>query len=221
MRIDFNSDTVVVFDLDDTLYAESDYRKSGIIYVKNFVTGLYGKNTYQCPLALDDLIASDDFIGKIADAYKLPKAIKDSLLWIYRTHKPSIKIKPDVQKVIFSLELACKSLIILTDGRSVTQRLKIEALGLNRFPAYISEEFSSEKPSLDRFIMIANKFGNGNYVYIGDNPQKDFLAPNSLGWKTIGLKGDIGNIHSQDLHGLPKDYWPNIWIDSLSDLLIL
>ena len=221
MQIDFNSNTVVVFDLDDTLYAESDYRKSGIVYVKNFVGGLYGENTYQGSLALDDLIASDDFIGKIVDAYKLPSAIKDSLLWIYRTHKPSIKIRPDVQEVIVSLEMACKSLIILTDGRSVTQRLKIEALGLNRLPAYISEEFSSEKPSLDRFIMIKNEFGNGNYVYIGDNPKKDFLAPNSLGWKTIGLKGDIGNIHSQDLDALPKDYWPSIWIDSLSDLLIL
>ena len=221
MQIDFNSDTVVVFDLDDTLYAESDYRKSGIVYVKNFVAGLYGKNTYQCPLVLDDLIACDDFIGKIVDAYKLPSTIKDSLLWIYRTHKPLIKIRPDVQKVIASLEMACKSLIILTDGRSVTQRLKIEALGLNRLPAYISEEFSSEKPSLDRFIMIENQFRNGNYVYIGDNPQKDFLAPNSLGWKTIGLKGDIGNIHPQDLDALPKDYWPSIWIDSLSDLLIL
>ena len=221
MQIDFNSNTVVVFDLDDTLYAESDYRKSGIVYVKNFVGGLYGENTYQGSLALDDLIASDDFIGKIVDAYKLPSAIKDSLLWIYRTHKPLIKIRPDVQEVILSLEMACKSLIILTDGRSVTQRLKIEALGLNRLPAYISEEFLSEKPSLDRFIMIENDFGNGNYVYIGDNPQKDFLAPNSLGWKTIGLKGDVGNIHSQDLDTLPKDYWPSIWIDSLSDLLIL
>ena len=221
MQIDFNSDTVVVFDLDDTLYAESDYRKSGIVHVKNFVAGLYGKNTYQCPLVLDDLIACDDFIGKIVDAYKLPSTIKDSLLWIYRTHKPLIKIRPDVQKVIASLEMTCKSLIILTDGRSVTQRLKIEALGLNRLPAYISEEFSSEKPSLDRFIMIENQFRNGNYVYIGDNPQKDFLAPNSLGWKTIGLKGDIDNIHPQDLDALPKDYWPSIWIDSLSDLLIL
>lgn len=221
MRIDFNSDTVVVFDLDDTLYAESDYRKSGIMYVKNFVTCLYGENNYQYPLALDDLIASDDFIGKIADAYKLPKAIKDSLLWIYRTHKPSIKIRPDVQKVIVSLEMICKSLVILTDGRSVTQRLKIEALGLTRLPAYISEEFSSEKPSTERFLKIANRFECDNYVYIADNPQKDFLAPNSLGWRTIGLRGNQTNIHSQDLDPLPKDYWPNIWIDSLSDLLIL
>jgi putative hydrolase of the HAD superfamily len=221
MQIDFNSDTVVVFDLDDTLYAESDYRKSGIIHLMDFVTRLYGQNTYQSSLAINDLIASDDFIARIADTYKLPRAIKDSLLWIYRTHRPSIKIRPDVQKVIVSLEMICKSLVILTDGRSVTQRLKIEALGLTRLPAYISEEFSSEKPSTERFLKIANRFECDNYVYIADNPQKDFLAPNSLGWRTIGLRGDQTNIHSQNVDGLAEEYLPNIWIDSLSDLLII
>jgi putative hydrolase of the HAD superfamily len=221
MQIDFNSDTVVVFDLDDTLYAESEYRKSGIIYLMDYVTHLYGQNTDRCPLAIDDLIACDDFIAKIVDAYKLPRAIKDSLLWVYRTHKPSIKIRPDVQKAIGSLEIVCKSLVILTDGRSITQRLKIEALGLTRLPTYISEEFSSEKPSTERFLKIVSRFECDNYVYIADNPQKDFLAPNSLGWRTIGLRGDQTNIHSQNLDGLAEEYLPNIWIDSLSDLLII
>jgi putative hydrolase of the HAD superfamily len=117
--------------------------------------------------------------------------------------------------------MICKSLVILTDGRSVTQRLKIEALGLTRFPVYISEEFSSEKPSSERFLKIVCKFECNKYVYIADNPQKDFLAPNSLGWHTIGLRGDQRNIHSQNIDALPEEYLPNIWIDSLSDLLTL
>jgi putative hydrolase of the HAD superfamily len=166
-------------------------------------------------------VVSNDFIGKIADAYNLPDKVKESLLWLYRTHKPSIKLKPYVEDVITSLEKVCGALVILTDGRSVTQRLKIESLGLSRFSAYISEEHSSQKPSPDRFIKIMSEFKLINYLYIADNPEKDFLAPNSLGWKTVGLKGDKRNVHSQRLHGVSNDYLPSIWIDSLSELLIL
>lgn len=221
MRVDFNSDMVVVFDLDDTLYEEHEYRKSGILFIINIVTSLYKHSVHQSPLFIDELIKSDDFIGRLIDVYELPSSVKESLLWIYRTHRPLIKLKPHVKKVINSLETVCKSVIILTDGRSVTQRLKIKSLGLNRLPLYISEEFSSEKPSPDRFLKIENEFGHSNYVYIADNPQKDFLAPNSLGWKTIGLKNSKVNIHSQKFDNLSKEYWPNMWIDSLSDLLTL
>ena len=221
MQIEFNANTVIVFDLDDTLYPEREYIQSGICYVIRFVQDLYNKTTYLPSLNIEDLAASNDFIQKIIEAYKLPETVKESLLWIYRVHKPSIKIKPQVSKLIASLTASCKAVIILTDGRSVTQRLKIESLGLSHLPAYISEEYFLEKPSPDRFLKIMNEFNCKNYVYVADNPQKDFLAPNSLAWMTIGLKGHQNNIYSQNLDKLPKEYWPNIWIDSLSDLLTL
>ena len=221
MQIEFNADTAIVFDLDDTLYPESEYIQSGIFYILSIVQRLYNKTTYLPSLNIEDLTASNDFIQKIIEAYKLPENVKESLLWIYRVHKPSIKIKPQVSKLITSLTGSCKSVIILTDGRSVTQRLKIESLGLSHLPAYISEEYFLEKPSPDRFLKIMNEFSCKNYIYVADNPQKDFLAPNSLAWTTIGLKGHQNNIYSQNLDKLPKEYWPNIWIDSLSDLLTL
>ena len=31
-----------------------------------------------------------------------------------------------------------------------------------------------------------------NFVYISDNPKKDFFAPNELGWKTIRYKNPNG-----------------------------
>jgi putative hydrolase of the HAD superfamily len=30
------------------------------------------------------------------------------------------------------------------------------------------------------------------YVYIGDNPRKDFIAPRSLGWRTVRIRRDGG-----------------------------
>ena len=221
MALDLNYHAVVVFDLDDTLYPEWEYKKSGLLYLINLVNHLYGEGACRYSLSVDALAASNDFIGNIADAYNLPEKVKESLLWLYRTHKPSIKLKPHVENVITTLEKACGAIAIITDGRSVTQRLKIESLGLSRLPLYISEEYSSEKPSPDRFIKIMSEFKRRNYFYIADNPQKDFLAPNSLGWKTIGLKGDKCNVHSQRLHEISNDFLPSVWINSLSELLIL
>ena len=37
-------------------------------------------------------------------------------------------------------------------------------------------------------MLFRSEVGAEEYWYVGDNPAKDFVAPNSLGWKTIGVK---------------------------------
>lgn len=56
-----------------------------------------------------------------------------------------------------------------------------------------------------------------DFTYVGDIPQKDFLAPNSLGWNTICLL-DGQNIHKQDF-SLPKEYLPKVRINSLYEIV--
>ena len=106
---------------------------------------------------------------------------------------------------------------ILTDGRSITQRLT-KSLGLSSFPA-IFDDYSDTKPSPLRYEFIMKDFPAQAYFYIADNPKKDFLAPNHLGWQTVGLLGSAFNIHSQDVSHLNPDYLPSFWINSLLDLL--
>ena len=43
------ADWVVVFDLDDTLYQENEYNRSGVIAVANEVEILYGKKNFKNP----------------------------------------------------------------------------------------------------------------------------------------------------------------------------
>ena len=57
------------------------------------------------------------------------------------------------------------------------------------------------------------------YWYVGDNVQKDFIAPNQLKWKTICLNDDGLNIHAQNVV-VNDAYLPQIRIDSLSELLV-
>lgn len=213
------SETVVVFDLDDTLYHEDDYNESGVIAVSEELKRLYGQDIKKELLAVR--IAKGDMWEKACSLLMLPMSVKESLIWLYRLHYPSINIDEVTFDVLQNVKNSAKHTAILTDGRSISQRQKILALGLLDFPIYISEEYSSEKPDLIRFEKLMSDFPAESYVYIADNPQKDFIAPNTLGWRTIGLKADGNNIHSQEINGFPLLNLPNNWIGDVSEVICL
>lgn len=216
MKIDAAS-TVFVFDLDDTLYKEADYHRSGVMAVGKKIDLLYKKDISSRITQWIDGSAKDLW-AEICRELNLPETVKQSLLWEYRLHQPEIALEPATKDMLDWLAQRSSGLAILTDGRAITQRLKLSALGLENLPAYISEEHGSEKPSPERFRAIQRSHPAQQHVYIGDNPAKDFLAPNQLGWISIGLLGDERNIHSQDFLELDGRYLPKIWISSLSDL---
>lgn len=210
--------TVFVFDLDDTLYKEADYHASGVRAVAKKVTSLYGVDVHSY---LQSCIKHDeaDLWGALCLHLDLPLTEKQSFIWEYRLHQPDITLSRANQNLLALLEETAAGLAILTDGRSTTQRLKLKALGLAHLPCFISGEHGgADKPDPRRFQQIANKFPNYDYLYIGDNPNKDFLAPNQLRWKTCGLTGDHRNIYSQEVSHLDKSYWPQYWITELTEL---
>jgi putative hydrolase of the HAD superfamily len=206
--------TVVVFDLDDTLYYEHEFHLSGFNAIYMRLRDIF-PDIEKKEVGLSD----NDLLDEICKAYQLPSSVKESLLWLYRLHLPAISLSESTRDVLRQIERSCKSVAVLTDGRSITQRQKLKALGLLHLPIYISEEHGSEKPSPDRFLQIMRDFPAEAYIYVGDNPRKDFYAPNLLGWTSIGLLGDGKNIHPQNLPGLSKDYLPTIWISNINDLL--
>jgi putative hydrolase of the HAD superfamily len=212
------SATVVVLDLDDTLYPEADYQESGLHAVCAGVESLYGKSVAG---DVDQARArgEKDLLAVICRAVGLPQEAKDSLLWMYRLHSPCITLRQRVRQVVNELELRSSAVVILTDGRSVTQRLKLKALELSHLRAYISEECGSVKPDAARFHKIMSDLPAGSYVYVADNPAKDFLAPNALHWRTIGVRGNTRNIHPQDCAGRADECMPQQWINGIEQLL--
>lgn len=215
--IQFDLDTVVVFDLDDTLYKEDSYHQSGLKAVSALVSDLYGVDPFDMLYEWKN-DGETDLWGKLCLTLNLPLSVKESFIWQYRLHSPDISLEESTKFVVDRLNSNTKEIVILTDGRSVTQRLKISVLGLSGLSVYISEEWESGKPCRKRFSEIMLKHPAGKYVYIGDNPQKDFKAPNELGWITIGLRGNGQNIHSQNTKGLSKEYLPLEWVDELKNI---
>ncbi len=212
------SHTVVVLDLDDTLYAEADYRASGLRAVCATVNLLRSPATALNP-ASRDILDDADPLAQICKRAGLPPSLKETLLWIYRLHTPDIRLSPDVARVVATLESQCQAVAILTDGRAITQRQKLRVLGLAHLPAYISEDYDSCKPEPLRFQRVMGDFPAQAYVYLGDNPQKDFAAPNALQWKTVGLRGGTDNIHPQNCAGLPAANLPQQWVSSIDEFL--
>ena len=124
-----------------------------------------------------------------------------------RNHIPDggYGFRPGIEGTLLSFSGRGDVVGLITDGRSVTQRRKIEALALGRWISdeniFISEERGYDKRRPEPFRSFMERYPTAEeYVYIGDNPMKDFEVANRLGWTTVMLRDTSGiNIHPQPL----------------------
>ncbi len=212
---------VIAFDLDDTLYKERDYVRSGRRAVARFTAAATGLGAD----ALMDIMdacgptgpgAFDRLLAHIANTAPAAKHIGiDEILAVYRYHKPEISLTTEAEALLAKLKDAGHHLALITDGRSTTQRLKFEALGLGRFFApeavFISEETGGDKTSPAGFEAVERLFsGIPHRTYIGDNPAKDFRHPRRMGWNTVMLAdSEAANVFRQDLDSVAPEFRPH------------
>lgn len=215
----------IVFDLDDTLYNEVDFLLSAYREISQFLADSIG-----------NVICSDHIYNMMVSYYQhkqntfseilihlnLYNISVNDLLFMYRAHVPQIEVHTDVFLVLATLAECGFNLGIVTDGRSLQQRNKISSLGLDKYfeNIIISEEFGFEKPNLTNFSFFENLFPNSSFFYIADNPKKDFIGPNRLGWQTICLLDNGKNIHKQNFD-ISSDYLPNFYVSEISKILPL
>lgn len=208
---------VVVFDLDDTLYKEIDFLRSAY---KEIATSVGHPELAQ--QMFEWYKKGDNAFKKLNQRLGKNTPIEDYLS-IYRNHFPSIRLIEGVEDTLDELRYRGNVLGLITDGRSISQRNKIKALGLERWidekDIIISEEFGSEKTDGNNFRYFNELYPDSHLYYVGDNPMKDFVVPNSLHWKTIMLKDDGRNIHPQK--ECPEGYSPQIVISDFDELLDL
>jgi putative hydrolase of the HAD superfamily len=183
---------VTVFDLDDTLYNEIDFVKSGFHTVAS-VLSTTPNEYFQC--MWDNFLkeGSGTVFNHLVDTFDLSVSI-DAIINIYRTHIPNITLSEEsIEMLNIAKKLGPTALI--TDGMAQTQMQKFNVLGLSKwidFPIF-TDLYYTKKPNLLPFKMVMNHFPEEtNFIYIADNPSKDFDAPLALGWKTLRYKNPFG-----------------------------
>lgn len=190
--------TTVIFDLDDTLYDEIDYCRSGFAAVADFVAGLAVEPAVERIFAAfwrqftagnrkKIFNAGLDELGMDYDDKLVSELIK-----VYRNHVPKIKLPADSRNILRQLNEKY-TLGLLTDGFLPAQRLKVGVLEIEKYFKSIvyTEELGRDcwKPSpagLEKLMQNLNSKPQTT-AYVADNEQKDFIAPNKLGILTIQI----------------------------------
>lgn len=206
---------IIIFDLDDTLYDSRIFTEQGFINISVHLSKILKikKNIIYKDLIKFSKIDKKKTINLILNKYKLPKKYLFTCIKIYRYSKKNLYLYNDAKLLL--RHLSDKNLYLVTDGNKLVQRLKIKSLKLKKYfkKMLITNEYGLKfnKPSIYCFKKIANleKVSLENLIYIGDNPNKDFLIK-KFGVKTVRIKrGIYKNIN------LSQKYEANYNFDSL------
>jgi putative hydrolase of the HAD superfamily len=203
---------VVVFDLDDTLYLERDFVRSGFAAVGGWLKAHYGISDFEAH-AWELFLAGrrgDVFDRALAELGLDPQPeLVRRLVGVYREHLPSIRLEPAAADLLGALSGRCR-LAVLTDGYHGTQGRKIAALALAARcrPIVCTDQWGRAhwKPSPRGFLHIQQALEAlpERCIYIGDNPAKDFRAPKALGWRTLRVRHALGE-HARAAAASPLD----------------
>ena len=190
-----NQVDAVIFDLDDTLYSEKDYVRSGYAAVAQAFPQILHMadklwNAFEQKLPAIDVVLEDAGISTPEN--------KQKALQIYRNQKPVIAPYPGVHALLQRLRSE-KKLGMITDGRPEGQWAKIESLNLQPYfqKIIVTDELGGvtfRKPNETAFCVMQKALSVPfeKMVYIGDNTRKDFIAPQKLGMQTIYFNNPDG-----------------------------
>jgi putative hydrolase of the HAD superfamily len=190
----------VVFDLDDTLYPERDYVRSGFAAVAAWVSESSGESQ---PSVFDELWAMfeagvrHDTFDRWLEQRGRAGSESAAMIEVYRRHRPRLSPYADVVPTLDRLRGKAR-LGLITEGFRMVQEAKLDALGLRpRFDKIVllgEDERTDWKPSrgpFDRWL-AGDGIAPEEAVYIGDNPAKDFLGARRAGWRSIRIRREDG-----------------------------
>lgn len=186
----------VIFDLDDTLYLESEFFRSGFTAVANELD----KRGFGPVRTVKGMLESIHFgegreqvLSKASDRLKFPAEWVPELVDIFRRHTPLLSLAPDAVEAINRLRgryrLGC-----VTDGFAAVQRRKISALGVEKLldAIIVADDMGRAcwKPSPAAILACCDRMGvpAGECVFVGDNPERDIRGARNAGMVSVRIR---------------------------------
>ncbi|WP_137392199.1 HAD family hydrolase [Rhodoligotrophos defluvii] len=211
----------IVFDLDDTLYLERDFVRSGFKAADTWLRRNKGvEGLEQVCLALFEAGQRTLTFDRALDALGLggDQALLAQLIRVYRSHDPAIALTDDAKRFL-ATNPARHGLI--TDGLLLTQQAKVRALGLDQALGFVlctaalGEGFGKPHSRPFRCLEAWAAPFKAPLVYVADNPRKDFVTPKARGWMTV----EIARPERVHDHAAPgADHEAHMRIRSLDEL---
>jgi putative hydrolase of the HAD superfamily len=187
-----SSRPILVFDLDDTLYDELSYLRSGLRAVAAFAAAETGVDEGAL-LGLLEAALDEDRSGVFDRAFARTGVRSSRLVrrcvGVYRTHTPTLSLHPAAERCLD--RFSDHRTFLVTDGNTTAQARKVAALGLEaKFEkVFLTWRYghARSKPSPWCFEKIRALTGARpcDVIYVGDNPSKDFVGLRPLGYGTI------------------------------------
>lgn len=218
----------VIFDLDDTLYPESQFVRGGFRAVAKEVACITGLKKTGIYKLLEQEFARDKsrVINRLIKKLNIENIITvDNLVKVYRSHRPELSLFPDAKALLPALVASGYRLGLITDGYLDVQKNKVQALklkGLFEIIVYtdaLGRKYWKPHDRAFRMALAALSCLPGEAVYIGDNPAKDFAAPNKLGMISVQVWRPVG--FYRDGAEPPPGYEPRYVVNSLLDVIDL
>jgi putative hydrolase of the HAD superfamily len=212
----------IVFDIDDTLYLERDYAKSGFEAVGEWAKDELGLDDFaERAWAKFEQGVRRTIFNEVFDeaGVDYDRELIKQMVGVYRGHEPDIELLPDAARCIDALANDFQ-LAALTGGPIVCQKAKVRALGLDDLlePIVYARQWGADfdKPHPRSFeeLEAHTGFSGEELVYLADNPHKDFTAPREMGWKTVRVRR-AGSLHE----GRDSEVAVDVEVSKLSPLL--
>jgi len=185
----------LIFDLDDTLYRESDFVASGYRAVARHIAGRSGLDSHILFSSMMETFASqgrEAVFTALREQFLDASTPLDELVGIYRRHTPQISLYPGYFDLLQDFSRKYR-LGLITDGLPEVQERKVQALQLESVMERIiyTWEYGSEneKPHPFSFSLMLESLQtkSDSALFVGDNYEKDCRGAHRSGMKCAQL----------------------------------
>lgn len=204
----------LIFDVDDTLYIEKDYIRSGFTLLCKVLKAKGVEADVDSFVACFSTNASEAIEKYLKSLRCYTEALHKELLQLHREHIPNIQPFPNVEPLLQKLKAMGIPLGIISDGTALAQNNKLIGLGLKHYFDYIvfSDALGGahcRKPCdvSFRYIQKQMQIPFENMLYIGDNCDRDFYPVNHLGMRGLQLLNEKGVYYGKQYPNHAKDYY--------------
>lgn len=187
----------LVFDLDDTLYAERRFALSGFRAVAQFVAATFGADRRAASQSLWRSLRAGrraNAFQTVSDVFALPDGAVEMMRDVYRRHVPELRL-PGSSRTVLARARQSWRVGILTNGLPEIQRRKVHALGIEDLVDVVvyAQETCGGKPDPAAFRAVCAALGvpESRAVMTGDDPWCDIDGGRRAGLRVIRIRRGI------------------------------